>query len=172
MDYPLAGYPGHREFILALAPQLETLRIASEDCGLPISLVQHIVTVGVRLRTLEMADTYAEANPAPFSLPPPTPSSVRPLDLKFFIRRRVLGGSIGLDRPVEEYLWSCFQYSAGEALDAIRAIRRVRQVALDCVLSERYPTEAGVLEKLMRKKGVEVVYERFIKRFFGSTFLN
>jgi hypothetical protein len=82
--------PSNLRFVVALAPQLVTLRLDNGAArGIPISFIKHLITIDVRLQRLDssvISDYKAPTSPVP---PPFVLADLPPLELRFVLHSEV-----------------------------------------------------------------------------------
>ncbi|ORY88227.1 hypothetical protein BCR35DRAFT_330105 [Leucosporidium creatinivorum] len=151
-------------FVLAMAPRLVTLRIPNGPRqGLPISLIQHILSVATRLQRLDMQlliDYKSLPTSAPF-LPTFGSAHLLPLQLgcildteKFF-----QAASVTASKPPAERLWALFESRDEGAVAAVSALRPVGRVVLEPWLVEGYPGGEDYAVEKMKEKGLELRFD-------------
>lgn len=152
------------QFVLAVAPQLETLRLSKVPrTGLPISLIQHILAVSIHLRRFDM-HTLIDYKPLPkLSAVSPTLSTadLLPIHLGFIFSQMMRSSAERLPASVPPYerLWAVFDSPVGGAVAAVSAMRRVKQVMLEPWLKEKFPDGVEYAVEKMKQKGYMLAFD-------------
>jgi len=157
-----ARVPSNLRFVVALAPQLVTLRLDNGPArGIPISFIKYLITIGHRLQRLDssiISDYRVTSSPFP---PPFVVADLPPLELRFIFNSWRSNHMLVTD-PVtpQRRLWALFESRDAGAVAAISTLRRVGRVVLEPWLAERFPEGVDYAVERIREKGLELKFDR------------
>ncbi|ORY88226.1 hypothetical protein BCR35DRAFT_337802 [Leucosporidium creatinivorum] len=78
-----AKEPSSLHFVVAMAPQLVTLRLDNSMTGVPLSLIQRLITIGIHLQRLDSSIILDYELPSPRLPAHFDPADLPPLELRF-----------------------------------------------------------------------------------------
>ncbi|ORY88216.1 hypothetical protein BCR35DRAFT_330093 [Leucosporidium creatinivorum] len=147
------------QFVLAMAPQLVTVRLRYGTNGVPISFIRHLISIAPLLRRLDSTVIFSYHSHSTSPLAPTLLdfADLPPLELRFIFhsassKHRRLTEAL----PLEERLWALFESRDDGAVAAISALHRVERIVLEPWLVERFPEGVDYAVGKIRQRGLRL----------------
>ncbi|ORY88220.1 hypothetical protein BCR35DRAFT_330097 [Leucosporidium creatinivorum] len=155
-----AREPSNLHFVVAMAPQLVTLRLENGTAGIPLSLLQHLIIIGIHLQRIDSTIISDYKLPPPPLPPRFDPAELPSLELRFILHSWISEHMLLTDPlPPQQRLLALFESRDAGVVEAISALRRVKRVVLEPWLVERFPEGINHAVEKLKEKELELEFD-------------